>query len=65
MLYFLVNCFGNDKLSYQYQPKGIGKFVSDKNLELSMSRRGNCHGNNDGVSLVEFEKQYYEKLSSL
>ena len=23
------------------------------------------HGNNDGISPVEFEKQYYEKLSSL
>jgi putative transposase len=87
------------------------KFVSDNNLELSMSRRRNCHdnavaesffsllkterikrriyktrrearaeifnyieffynpsrrhGNNDTVSPVEFEKRYYEKLSSL
>lgn len=27
------------------------KFVSDNNLELSTSRRGNCHGNNDGVAI--------------
>tara|TARA_B110001452_G_scaffold177938_1_gene149289 strand:- start:21 stop:845 length:825 start_codon:yes stop_codon:yes gene_type:complete len=95
----------------QYTCADWRKFVSDNNLELSMSRRGNCHdnavaesffsllkterikrkiyktrsearaeifnyielfynpsrrhGNNDGVSPIEFEKQYYQKLSSL
>jgi transposase InsO family protein len=49
----------------QYTCTDWRKFVSDNNLELSMSRRGNCHGNNDGMSPVEFEKRYYEKLSSL
>jgi putative transposase len=91
-------------------PTGVSSSVTN-NLELSMSRRGNCHdnavaesffsllkterikrkiyktrsearaeifnyielfynpsrrhGNNDGVSPIEFEKQYYQKLSSL
>jgi putative transposase len=95
----------------QYTCADWRRFVSDNNLELSMSRRGNCHdnavaesffsllkterikrkiyktriddraeifnyieffynpsrrhGNNNGISLVEFEKRYYEKLLSL
>jgi len=92
----------------QYTCSDWRKFVLDNNLELSMSRRGNCHDNavaesffsllkgerirrkiyktrnearsdvfnyieffynptrrhgyNDGVSPIDFEKQYYEKL---
>ncbi len=92
----------------QYTCGDWRKFVTDNNLELSMSRRGNCHdnavaesffsllkgerirrkiyktrnearsevfnyieffyntnrrhGNNNGLSPIAFEKQYYEKL---
>jgi putative transposase len=92
----------------QYTCSDWRKFVTDHNLELSMSRRGNCHdnavaesffsllkgerirrkiyktrnearsdvfnyieffynptrrhSNNDGMSPIEFEKQYYEEL---
>jgi putative transposase len=95
----------------QYTCSDWRSFVKDNNMELSMSRRGNCHdnavaesffsllkterikrkvyktrnearseifnyieffynptrrhGNNDGVSPVEYEKQYFEKLSSV
>ena len=95
----------------QYTCTDWRRFVSDNNLELNMSRRGNCHdnaaaesffsllkterikrkiyktrnddraetfnyikffynpsrrhGNNNGISPVEFEKRYYEKLLSL
>jgi putative transposase len=95
----------------QYTCSDWRKFVTEHNLELSMSRRGNCHdnavaesffsllkgerirgkiyktrnearsdvfnyieffynptrrhGNNDGMSPIEFEKQYYEKLLSV
>jgi putative transposase len=95
----------------QYTCSDWRSFVKDNNMELSMSRRGNCHdnavaesffsllkterikrkvyktrnearseifnyieffynptrrhGNNDGVSHVEYEKQYFEKLSSV
>ncbi len=95
----------------QYTCSDWRKFLTDHNLEASMSRRGNCHdnavaesffsllkterikrrifktrnearaeifnyieffynpsrrhGNNDGVSPVEFERQYFEKLSSV
>jgi putative transposase len=101
----------SDQGGGQYTCSDRRKFVSDNNLELSMSRRGNCHdnavaesffsllkterikrkiyktrtearaeifnyieffynpsrrhGNNNGVSPVEFERRYYEKLSSL
>lgn len=92
----------------QYTCSDWQKFVSDNNLEISMSRRGNCHDNavaesffsllkterikrkiyktrrearseifnyieffynptrrhgyNNGISPMEFEKQYFEKL---
>ena len=95
----------------QYTSSDWKKFAKDNNLDLSMSRRGNCHdnavaesffsllkterikrkiyktsnearseifnyiefyynperrrGNNDGVSPVVYEKQYYEKLSAV
>jgi len=95
----------------QYTCSDWRRFLTDNNLEASMSRRGNCHdnavaesffsllkterikrkifntraearseifnyieffynpnrrhGNNDGVSPAEFEKQYFEKLSSV
>jgi len=95
----------------QYTCSDWRSFVKDNNMELSMSRRGNCHdnavaesffsllkterikrkvyktrnearseifnyieffynptrrhGNNDGISPVEYEKQYFEKLLSL
>ncbi|MDH5217242.1 MAG: IS3 family transposase, partial [Gammaproteobacteria bacterium] len=52
-------------------------FTKDHNLEVSMSRRGNCHdnavaesffnrrhSNNEGLSPVEFEKEYFRKLAS-
>ena len=94
--------------SVQYTCSDWRKFVTDHNLELSMSRRGNCHdnavaesffsllkgerirrkiyktrngarsdvfnyieffynptrrhGNNNGMSPIEFERLYYEKL---
>ncbi len=93
----------------QYTCSDWRTFVKDNNLELSMSRRGNCHdnavaesffsclkterikrrifntrnearseifnyiefffnptrrhGNNDGVSPIEFERRYFEELS--
>jgi len=95
----------------QYTCSDWRSFVQDNNMELSMSRRGNCHdnavaesffsllktervkrkvyktrnearseifnyieffynptrrhGNNDGVSPIEYEKQYFEKLLSV
>ena len=95
----------------QYTCSDWRKFLSDHNLEASMSRRGNCHdnavaesffsllkterikrriyktrndarsevfnyielfynptrrhGNNDGISPVEFERRYFEKLSTV
>ena len=95
----------------QYTCSDWRTFVKDNNLELSMSRRGNCHdnavaesffsllkterikrkvyktrnearseifnyieffynptrrhGNNDGISPIEYEKQYFEKLLSV
>lgn len=95
----------------QYTSSDWKKFAKDNNLDLSMSRRGNCHdnavaesffsllkterikrkiyktrnaarseifnyiefnynprrrhGNNDGLSPLVFEKQYYEKLSAV
>jgi putative transposase len=45
----------------QYTSSDWKKFAKDNNLDLSMSRRGN----NGGVSLAVFEKQYYEKLSAV
>ena len=95
----------------QYTSRDWRAFLDDNNLEISMSRRGNCHdnavaesffsllkaerikrkiyktrfearsdifnyielfynpkrhhGNNGGLSPVEYEKQYYEKLLSV
>tara|TARA_B100000446_G_scaffold188335_1_gene223706 strand:- start:5013 stop:6023 length:1011 start_codon:yes stop_codon:yes gene_type:complete len=95
----------------QYTSSDWRKFVDDNNLELSMSRRGNCHdnavaesffyllktkrikrkiyktrnnarsetfnyivffyyprrrhGNNDGISPMEFERSYFKKLANV